>query len=282
MRSLSRKVQLGQLHVLKGIFVKTFRIMSRYVGTWIMIMTLPYMISGLFVGIGHAVGGQNAQKNFYQNTGVSDPLLYSVLGGSIMLAAIIVLEEIGAVIREEQLIGTFELIYLTPNNTMLIWFYHIMPIATLMITVFSIDVTPILVWKGSMLSPLEWVIVAGVIFISMLPLVGIGLIIAALTVRFKEIWAVINVINSVITLLSGYYYPLEIFPSIVQAIAFVIPTSRGVQILKDIIAKRCIPTNMFEHITILLLLSIFYLCLGFITYRRWEYVAKRTGELSKY
>ncbi len=270
------------LLVLKGIFIKEIKIMSRYIGNWIMIIMLPYMLSGIFLGAGYAVGGKKAPVNFYKNTGISDPLLYSILGGSIMIVTMIILENTGGYIREEQLIGTFELHYLTPNSTLQIWFFHIFPIATLMIATFSVTVTPVLLLKGKLLSPYEWMIAALVIFISLIPLAGIGLIIAALTVRFKEVWAVINVINSGITLLSGYYYPLEIFPQMIQMIALLIPSSTAIKILRNLIQHKYDAVNLGSHLSLFLVLSILYLLLGYFTYKRWENEARKTGALSKY
>ncbi|RLE60284.1 MAG: hypothetical protein DRJ35_03695 [Thermoprotei archaeon] len=272
----------AQLHVLKGVFVKQVKILSRYIGSIVTIAVMPYMIGGLFTGIGYAVGGPSAQRNFVANTGISNPLLYMVLGGSIMLAAMIIMENVGSVIREEQLIGTFELHYLTPNNFILLWFYHIIPVALLMIMIFAFNVTPILLYEGGILSPIEWVVASFVVFLSMVPLVGVGLVIAALTVRFKEVDAVINVINSGITLLSGFFYPLEIFPRIIQEIAALVPTSHAVELLREIVAYKSIPLDTPSKLLVLAVLSVVYLAVGSITYKRWEEHAKRTGELSKY
>ena len=280
MRDLKKKNK--QLLLIKGIFIKEIKIMSRYIGNWIMIITLPYMLAGIFLGVGYAVGGKNASINFYKNTGISDPALYSILGGAIMIATMIILENTGGYIREEQLIGTFELHYLTPNSTLQIWFFHILPIATIMIGIFSITITPILLFKGNLLSFSEWLIAATVIFLSLMPLAGIGLVIAALTVRFKEVWAIVNVINSGITLLSGFYYPLEIFPEMVQTIALLVPSSTAVKILRTIIQHRYTSLNFGPQIILFLVLSMIYLSSGYITYKRWENAARKNGELSKY
>ncbi len=278
----ARKARLGQLLVVRGVFYKTYRIMSRYIGSLIMILVMPYMLGGLFLGIGYALGGPNAAKNFAANTGVKNPFLYMVLGGAIMLAAMIIIENTGSAIREEQMIGTFELHYLTPNNMALLWLYHSLPIGLIMTLAFALDITPLVALQGGLLSPTEWLAAAGILFLSLIPLVGIGLVLAALTVRFKEVWAVINTVNSLITLLSGFYYPLELFPRIVQEVAALVPTSHAAQLLKDIVARAVIPPDAGWRVTLLVVLSAAYLAAGWYTYTRWEYNARRTGELSKY
>lgn len=278
----ARKVRLGQLEVVKGVFYKTYRIFTRYIGSIVMIAALPYMLGGMFLGIGYAVAGGRAPANFAANTGVKDPLLFFVLGGSLMIAAMIIIENTGSAIREEQMIGTFELHYLTPNNMALLWLYHSLPIGLLMVAVFAADVAPILLWRGGLLGPLEWAEAAGILFLSLLPLVGIGLVLAALVIRFKEIWAVINTVNAVITLLSGFYYPLEIFPLIVQEIAALLPTSHAARLLRWIVAEQALPPGAGLSAAALVGLSIVYLAAGFAVYKRWEDYARLRGELSKY
>ena len=278
----ARKARAGQLLVVRGVFYKSYRIMSRYVGSLVMILVMPYMLGGVFMGIGYALGGPSAARNFAANTGVKNPFLYMVLGGAMMLAAMIIIENTGSAIREEQMIGTFELHYLTPNNMALLWLYHSLPMGLLMTAMFAADIAPLVAVEGGLLSPLEWLAAGGILFLSLLPLVGIGLVLAALTVRFKEVWAVINTVNSVITLLSGFYYPLELFPRIVREIAALVPTSHAAQLLKDIVARATLPPDAMQKVALLAVLSVAYLAAGWATYRRWEDNARRTGELSKY
>lgn len=262
--------------------MKEAKLITRYIGSLFMVIAMPFMMSGLFVGIGYAVAGASAASNFASNTGVHNPLLYLTLGGVLMISSMIIVENTSSVIREEQLIGTFELHYLTPNNTVLIWLLHAFAQSILMLVVFAVDMTVVISLQSSLLKPLDWIVASVVILLGLLPLAGIGLVVAALTVRFKEVWAVSSTLNAFIAMLSGFYYPIEVFPAVVQSISHFLPTSHATEILRSIVQGNVSTLTIQEKILVMAFLGITYLSLGRIFYGRWENEARRKGELSKY
>jgi len=144
-----------------------------------------------------------------------------------------------------------------------------------------VDVTLVLALQGSLLSPLEWLVAAALTLLGLLPLAGLGLVVAALTVRFKEVWAVVNVVNAFVAALSGFYYPLELFPRAVQLAAGLVPTSYAARVLREIFtgAPRL---RLWEQVAAMAALGLAYLLAGRAFYLRWEGEARRRGELSKY
>lgn len=281
-RGLSRRAKLPLLIVFQSILLKEAKLLTRYIGSLFTIVAMPFMMSGIFIGIGFAVAGASASSNFAINTGVQNPVLYLTLGGILMISSMVMIENTSSVIREEQLIGTFELHYLTPNNTVLLWLFHATAQSILMLVVFTLDLTVVVAMQGSLLSPVDWLIASLIILLGLLPLAGIGLIVAALTVRFKEVWAVASTLNSFIAMLSGFYYPLEIFPSIVQAISSLLPTSHASLLLRGIVQGRAFTMNIQHEVVIMVFLGLIYLLLGKSFYTRWEDEARRKGELAKY
>ncbi|MEM0087937.1 MAG: ABC transporter permease [Thermofilum sp.] len=279
---MKSKARLGPFLVLVGVVSKELKITFRYVGSLVLLVTLPFMISGLFIGIGYAVSGPLALSNFQANTGSSSPLLYITLGGVLMIASMIVIENTSAIIREEQLMGTFELHYLTPNSAVALWLLHSLAYSILTILVFAVDIAAVVAWQGSLLSPAEWALAAAVILLALLPLAGLGLVIAALTVRFKEVWAAASVVNSFVAALSGFYYPLEIFPRIVQLVAEALPTAHAATILKGVVAGAPLQLELWQRLVLMSALALGYLALGRFFYSRWEDEARRKGELSKH
>ncbi|MCC6039805.1 MAG: ABC transporter permease [Thermofilum sp.] len=279
---MSRRARLGLLCTLRGVMAKELKLAFRYVGSLVTIAAMPFMVSGLFLGIGYAVAGPAAFRNFEANTGASSPLLYMTLGGVLMIASMVIVENTSTVIREEQLMGTFELHYLTPNSAVLLWLLHALAHSTLMILLFTLDVVAVVAWQGGLLTPYEWGVAAAVILLAMLPLAGIGLVIAALTVRFKEVWAAANLVNSFIAALSGFYYPLEIFPRVVQLAAGALPTTHAAEVLKSVVARVPVELPLWQRVAIMACLALAYLAVGKLFYSRWEDEARRRGELSKY
>ena len=267
---------------LVAVVAKEMKITFRYIGSLIMIASIPFMFSGMLMGIGYAVAGPSAFRNFAENTGVGNPLLYTTLGGVLMIGSMILVENTAGIIREEQMMGTFELHYLTPNSTMILWLFHSISTSLLTLAIMALDVSAVLALQGSLLTPLELAIAAFVTLLGLLPLAGLGLVVAALTVRFKEVWAVANVVNSFVAMLSGFYYPLEVFPAIVRLIAQALPTSHAAQILRSVFAGGVSTLHLWERVALMAALGAAYLMLGRVFYLRWEDEARRKGELSKY
>jgi len=269
---------------LSAVVVKEMKIMSRYPGFLFMVAAIPFMFGGMIMGIGYAVAGPSAFANFAANTGVGNPLLYTTLGGVLMIGSMLLVENTAGIIREEQMMGTFELHYLTPNSTMLLWLFHSLSTSLLTLMIMAVDVAAVLAWQGSLLSPAEWLVAALVTLLGLLPLAGIGLAVAALTVRFKEVWAIANVVSSFIALLSGFYYPLEVFPAAVRLISQALPTSHAAQILRSVMSEglSAARLQLWERIALMAALGAAYLLLGRALYSRWEDEARSRGELSKY
>ncbi|QOJ78745.1 ABC transporter permease [Infirmifilum lucidum] len=278
MRARVRSVLL----VFTGILAKEAKLLTRYVGSLFTILALPFMLSGLFVGIGYAIAGPSYTANFASNTGVQSPVLYLTLGGVLMIASMVMVENTSSVIREEQLIGTFELHYLTPNSTVAIWLLHALAQSILLILVFTLDLTLAVALGGSLLTPYECAEASLVILLGLLPLAGLGMVVAALTMRFKEVWAVTNTVNAFVAMLSGFYYPLEVFPTVVQAVSNLLPTSHAAQILRALVTGTASGLDFTQKILVLAALGSVYLLLGKTVYEGWEDEAKRRGELSKY
>jgi len=279
-----RKIRgLGKnLLVIRAVYIKEMKIWLRYPSWIFTFMALPYMISGLFFGIGYSISGPNAIKNFQRNTGIDDPFLYYLLGSLIFMMASLISEDIGSSIRQEQLNGTFELHYLSPSNKALLWSSYIFPHGTISLLMMLASALPPLIYKFGFESIFS--IIAGlfILFIGIIPLFGIGLIIASLTVKFKEPWAVVNVIRLLITVCSGFYYPLTILPYWLQVISNIIPTSHVIILLREILLLNRRYVFSDPRMGLLLFLSLIYFALGYVFFVRWEKNARKSGELSKY
>jgi len=276
------KALRNNLLVIYAVYIKEMKIWLRY-PSWIFVfITLPYTLTGLFYGVGYAIAGNRAFDNFVKNTGARNPVLYYLLGSTVLLLSVIIIEDMGASIRSEQLRGTFELHYLSPANKLLLWSSYVLPHGTVSFIVIAATLAPPLIWETRTLDIVSvlWTIV--LLFIGMLPLYGIGLITASLTIRFKEPWAIINIIKAFISVCSGFLYPLTVLPHWLQLVSKTIPTSYLAVLLRDILIfdRKLLLEDI--RLTALVITSLLYLALGFGIYLRWENYARKTGDLSKY
>ncbi len=276
-----RKVK-EYLLVARAIYIKEMLLWIRYPSWIFTFIALPYTIAGLFYGVGYGIAGPGAAKNFAEKTGVENPFLYYLLGTVVFLMTSMIVNDVGMSIRNEQLNGTFEMQYLTPAGKLFLWSSYILPHATISLMVTAASTIPPLTLGLRGVDLFSAVIGVVALFLGLIPLFGIGFAIAALTVRFKEPWAVTNALQAAISLLSGFYYPLAVLPEWLRLAAQFIPTTHAVSLLRDalLLNKRLILGDY--RLAVLVALSLVYPVLGASFYKRWEMHARRTGELSKY
>ncbi|ABL78796.1 ABC transporter permease [Thermofilum pendens] len=277
-----KKTRHAFFAVASGVLVKEAKIMTRYVGSLLMVVFMPFALGGLYIGVGLALAGPGALGNFQGNTGVSNPVLYFTLGGVLMVSSMIMIENTSSIIREEQLMGTFELHYLTPNSTVALWMLHALASSLLSVLIFALDVSIVALSGFRGVSAADWLLAFLVVLVGLLPLAGLGLVVAALTVRFKEVYAVSQTINAFVAMLSGFYYPLEVFPRVVRVAAALLPTSHASEILRELFGGTGQEVPIHFRIAAMFLLAVLYLYAGRTVYNRWEEGARRNGELSKY
>lgn len=272
----------GIARVAAGVYVKEMKIWLRY-PTWILaFVSLPYMISGLFSGVGYSIAGPRALENFRGNTGVDNPFLFYTLGAALLLATEVMLQDVAFSIRSEQLRGTFELHYLSPAPTWLIWITYLFPHSTIMVAVLLATTLPPLVLSGAVSTPQDIAYACIVLTLGMLPLLGIALTLAALVTRYKEPGAVVGLVQSVVVLLSGYFYPLTVFPAWVSLLSQALPTTHVVSILRSLFLAGGEVRLLDRRLATLVALAAIYPLIGLYSYRRWELEARRRGDLSKY
>lgn len=264
-----------------AIYVKEMKLWLRY-PTWILtFIALPYMITGLFSGVGYVIGGANAVQNFMENTGTSNFFLFSLIGSSLFLISTIIMEDVGNSIRSEQLRGTLELHYLTPTSKALIWTAHILPHGTIsLITIAGTLIPALALTEGVNLASI--VETFFILAVALVPLFGISLIIAALTVRFKEPWAVVQVIRALISVASGFFYPIYILPEWLQMLSLALPTAHAVELIRAVLIYSKEFVLLDYRFGLLLALSLAYFVAGLRIFSRWEDHARKTGDLSKY
>lgn len=184
-------------------------------------------------------------------------------------------------LREEQTTGTFEALMTTPASPASI----ILSSAVYEIARATIDGALILV-AAVVLFGLELETSPGGIAVALLTLIAslglfasLGVAVAALTVLFKRTTALLALIMSAIALLSGVYFPVDVLPGWMQAIADAIPFTWTLELLRaallggDVDATRL--AALIASVAVLLPLAL--VLFGWSLQR-----ARRTGTLALY
>lgn len=118
--------------------------------------------------------------------------------------------------------------------------------------------------------------------LAILGMTGVGIISAGIIVVTKQGNPVQWFINLLVGLLSGVYYPVEVFPSWLGAIARFLPTTHALIGLRQTLINHTPLNQLREQLLILVIFACISIPLGLLVFRWGFDRAKRDGTLSYY
>ena len=266
---------------LAAIFWKGLKHHLRYPGEFIIFLLLPFLFTFLILGMGNAVGGQNAASYFATRTGTTNIVIYEILGSAVWMTSWVVVEDVGAGIRDEQIKGTLEQNFLAPVSrfTLLVGLSLTDIVITSVLFLVVVGVSVAIVIPSSFLTIIPAFLT---LLLGLIPLFGIGFLFAGFVVRFKEPYIIIQILNLVFATLTGTYYPVTFLPYWVQLLSGVLPQTYVIEDMRRIVIANQTLVNLYGSIFILLTLALAYPLIGYAVFRKIEKRAAVTGEFSKY
>jgi ABC-2 type transport system permease protein len=112
--------------------------------------------------------------------------------------------------------------------------------------------------------------------------VGIAMIAAILPLLYVERGAQMTfVLQSVLLLVSGVYYPVSILPGWMQAISEISPATYAIDGVRKGLIEGAPLTAVVDDIWPLIVMGIVFIPLGLWAFGRAERYAKRTGKLKR-
>ena len=222
---LGRPGWRASLDVVRTVLIARLKIISRYKGSIFLEAFLPIVFAALPILLGAAIAGgpANAGDNFYANTGTTNYVLYMLVGSATFMVVTIILWLIGYWVRREQETGTLESLYLAPAKR-----YAVLAGVTTYAMIRGIAAFFLALVVGSLVfgvNPLTGNLLLAFAFLTLglLPLWGIAFLFGAFILRVKEANSVIQLMQWVVAFLMGVYFPVTIFPAILQGIAVSFP-----------------------------------------------------------
>ncbi|MGP8070550.1 MAG: ABC transporter permease [Candidatus Bathyarchaeia archaeon] len=269
------------VQALAAIFWKGLKHHIRYPGEFVIFLLLPFLFTFLILGMGNAVGGTNAAEYFATRTGTTNIAIYEILGTAVWMTSWVVIEDVGAGIRDEQIKGTLEQNFLAPVNrfTLLVGLSLTDIVITSALFLIVVGVSVAFVMPSSFLTIVPAFLT---LLLGLIPLFGIGFLFAGFVVRFKEPYIFIQIVNLIFATLTGTYYPVTFLPYWVQFVSGVLPQTYVIDDMRRIVIANQTLVSLYGSIFILLTLALAYPLVGYAVFRKIEKRAAVTGEFSKY
>jgi ABC-2 type transport system permease protein len=202
----------------------------------------------------------------------------------IALAAFVTigLGRVSAALRREQMVGTLESMLVTPTAAATIQLGSVVydlvyvPIRTglfliLIAVAFDLDLNP------TGLPP------AALVLLFFIPFVwGLGLLSAAATLTFRGAQSGVGFGITILTLGSGAYFPLELFPGWVETLAVVNPMAIAINGMREPLLGAVVWSDALYHVAILLPFAGASLAAGVYAFRLALRRERRRGTIGLY
>ena len=117
--------------------------------------------------------------------------------------------------------------------------------------------------------PISYYIVPIILFLQILLTMGISLIVACISVYFKDVPKLIVILGNIFFFLTPIFYPLDIIPSKFRIIALINPLAQIINIYHDLIYYKVFPNPILIIITAIVSLTVF--TIGFVVFNKLRF-----------
>jgi ABC-2 type transport system permease protein len=205
--------------------VTWFRLLniSRYPGQLALEIFIPSILVAIPVLVGQATAGASGPANFRANTGTDNYVGYLLIGSNMFIIITGAFWHIAYWLRFEQETGTLESIYLTPTDSLTVAsgvaLYSMARglLSTGLAYVVGCVIFRINPLQGNLLLALAFLLVG------LIPMYGLAFLFGALVFEVKEANALVGLVQWVISLLMGIFFPVTVLPPLIRALAMILP-----------------------------------------------------------
>jgi len=185
-------------------------------------------------------------------------------------------------IRQNQLTGTLEALFITPTNPFyILWgntlwefcyaFFNSIVFIILGVLLFNIKIN---------VSSFLILIIA--LMIGYFAFSALGVISASFVMIFKKGDPLNFALASLSTLLAGVYYPIEILPSPLRLLSNFLPITHFLRIMRELLLSGSPSSNVMNSLSYLIVFVILLLPLSLLSFKISYEIALRKGTLSYY
>jgi ABC-2 type transport system permease protein len=277
MHNMPKPLWLSELVAVWGYVQRNYFLTKRYLMweiVWLVYVTVNAMAI-TFIGAGaQEFGGMNIDIERYMTYLLVGALLWNYLS--------MLFDVLSETVSWERWEGTIEYTFMSPSSrvTHLLGMglyavvYGILQTALTLgvcYLFFDLDLSRANYW-GALL----------ILAVCSVSLVGFGIVAAVLPLLSPEKGQQVSyIVSSVLLLVSGVYYEVDVLPGWMQAIATVSPVTYALQGARAALLDGAGAAQLWESIWPLLIMGVVFVPLGIFIFHLGESYAKRTGKLKR-
>lgn len=275
----------GDLRALRAAGLMSLRQMRRYPTTLMGTIFWPVLLPAVWVLMGQAYSGggdPQALDAFASRAGTTGIALFVFIGYLMYMWLSALLWGPGTALRQEQLRGSLEAVFLTPVSRLVPLFGPTLTNAIWI--VLDLFVMGIAAWVlfGVVLS-IQGVLLALAITVVGVPaMYAMGALFGAGVLRFGEIGPAVQFTRGALSLLCGITFPIAMLPGWAQATATAMPPTHIVDGMRNALLRSAGPVDLLPTAGVLLGLAVVFGVLAVVVFRWLEASARRSGMFGRY
>jgi ABC-2 type transport system permease protein len=204
------------------------------------------------------------------------PLLYASLGAAVMGIWGATSTAAGNALARERWHGTLELLVASPAHFSLV----LLPVTIAMATIGIYSMIATLLW-GWLVFGIDVQIGDPIAFALAVPATvvsigALGFLLAVAFVRFRQAWALGNMLEYPVWLISGFLVPLSLFPGWVRPFSWALAPTWGINAIRE----AALGGSPYGDIAMAMLLGTAYLGLGIVLVNRALHSARAKATLA--
>jgi ABC-2 type transport system permease protein len=275
---------LGDLRAFGAAIRKEFRQIRRYPLLFVGLTFWPILLPSVYVLMGRVYSGDDpaATAAFAQRSGVNSVAGFVFVGFAMYMWLSILLWNAGTMLRQEQVRGTLEALFLTPVARLVILFGP--PIAHLYSTVISFVVMAIGVRLlfGVELAPDAIARTVVVMAFAIPAMYAVASLFASSVMQYGETGPAVQFVRGILVLLSGITFPIVMLPDWAQVAAAATPTTYIVADIRRVLLGGAGLGDILGDLLLTAALTAALIGLAIAVYRWNERQARRSGMLGRY
>jgi ABC-2 type transport system permease protein len=246
-----------------AIFSVEMKALMRQAGQFGYIIFLPFLFSFFTFGIGAGISGSTPSLEIW---------FYQIIGFTVLTISLIFAESSAWYVRQGLLTGRLEYLLASPTHPLIIVIATAFFNSIFALSIFFIVGMLATILVYGIIKIINFILSIFILILFLLPMLGINLIIAALTIIAKDPRRIVEPIGSIISTTSGFVYPITLLPLFLQILGKSLPFYYAVENIR---------TTIIEFVNLLYLyplpLLLLYFIAGIIIYRLLEenFIRKR-------
>jgi ABC-2 type transport system permease protein len=263
----------------------SFRQLRRYPANLIGQIFWPVMLPAVWVLMGQAYSGggdPQALDAFASRSGTTGVTVFVFVGYAMYMWLSALLWGPGTALRQEQVRGSLEAVFLTPVSRLVPLFGP--TLTNIVWVLFQLVVMGLAVWLlFGVVLPLQGILLTLLVTFAGLPaMYAMGSLFGAAVLRFGEIGPAVQFVRGALSLLCGITFPIVMLPAWAQATSAVMPPTYIVAAIRDALLHGATPLDLLPTAGILAGLAIVFGGSAVVVFHFLEASARRTGMLGRY